>query len=227
MKGMTVAIAAASAAAGALAGAFVGYRLAVRKLTQQYAEAMDEELERTREHYERRGVMMNDKNEFESPEEAAAVLLTKTSKTLDFPDEVPTETLEKVLTGLRYHTPPTITKNIFTNGVEDDGRSFQDEVDARTPEAPYIITHIEHLQSDLGYVPCTVTYYEGDDILADEREDVIENHDEIVGKHNLRFGYRSHDPNVVYIRNDRLRIDYEVLRSTGKYAEEVAGFQKE
>ena len=32
------------------------------------------------------------------------------------------------------------------------------------------------------------------------------------------------DPNTVYIRNPRLEVDYEVIRSEGTFAQEVHGF---
>jgi hypothetical protein len=48
-----------------------------------------------------------------------------------------------------------------------------------------------------------------------------------VGDGNLdRFGHRSKDPRVVYIRNEKLGIEYEVCKSDGSYAEEVGGFIK-
>jgi hypothetical protein len=200
-------------------GAFAGYRLAVSRLEAQYAQEMEEEIQATRELFGRRsGLLLNDQKEFDSPEAAAEALLSK-GQNLDFPEEVPTEVLEKVLNGLRYHTPVTKTTNIFSSGEEN--ASFQDEVNARDPDAPYIITHVENMENETGFDQVTVTYYEGDDVLADERDDVIEDHDSVIGKHNLKFGHRSGDKNVVYIRNEVLRIDYEVLRSIGSYAKEV------
>ena len=46
---------------------------------------------------------------------------------------------------------------------------------------------------------------------------------------DLRFGHGSNDPNVVYIRNDRLKAEYEVLLNSGSYQEEILGqkFEKE
>jgi hypothetical protein len=39
----------------------------------------------------------------------------------------------------------------------------------------------------------------------------------------LVFGHGSGDPNVVYIRNEKLQAEYEVLRDPGSYEIEVLG----
>ena len=45
-----------------------------------------------------------------------------------------------------------------------------------------------------------------------------------VGQDNMkRFGHGCDDPNVVFIRNEKLATDFEVLRHNGSYAEEVLG----
>jgi hypothetical protein len=205
-------------------GTLAGYQLAVRRLESRYAEMMEREIAETRKHYGAK--LLNAQNVFSTPEEAAAALLPTEIKGKEFPDEVPTPVLEKILEGLRYHTPSTavatIKTNVFTNDVTPaEGDDFMAEIEARDPEKPYIISHIEHLQNEMDYSQVTVTYYEGDNVVADSRDDVIEDHGEVIGQDNIRFGHRSHDPNVVFVRNDRLGIDYEILRSTGKYSEEV------
>ncbi len=71
-----------------------------------------------------------------------------------------------------------------------------------------------------------MTYYAGDNIMNnDEEESPMYNHDGITGP--LRFGHGSDDPNVVYIRNDKRKVEYEILYDPGLYSEEVLGLEIE
>ncbi|ADD81068.1 gp070 [Rhodococcus phage ReqiPoco6] len=118
-----------------------------------------------------------------------------------------------------------VRRNIF----DTHGRlPSEEELDTsmRGNGEPYILTRQEFEDCDLDYDQNTLTYFEGDNILVDERNDPINNGVETIigGEHNLRFGHWSEDANVLYIRNDRLSIDFEIVRSSGTYAEEVLGY---
>jgi hypothetical protein len=72
----------------------------------------------------------------------------------------------------------------------------------------------------------SLTYFAGDDVLVDERDQVMRDIDATVGLENLqKFGHGSNDPLVVYVRNPRLEVDYEISKSDGTFATEVHGFQ--
>jgi hypothetical protein len=99
-----------------------------------------------------------------------------------------------------------------------------DEKDLRDRRTPYILEKDEYLESDSDFNQTTVTYYAGDETLADERDDIIEDIDKVVGLANLqRFGHGSGDPRVLYVRNELLEIDYEILLHEDKYKDLVAG----
>jgi hypothetical protein len=123
---------------------------------------------------------------------------------------------------------PTQVKNIFVDNapVEDDGEwSYEAELAGRTPGEPYIVHEDEYNENEDEHNQVTVTYFDGDDVLVDERERPIPDVDETIGLEATKlFGHGSRDPNIVYVRNDRLELDFEVVRSTGKYAEIVLGF---
>lgn len=98
----------------------------------------------------------------------------------------------------------------------------------RTKEAPYVIHKEEFFGDDSYESSLTFTYFEGDDVLVDESDEVITKKDEVVGMDNLtKFGHGSEDPNVVYIRNDRLQQDMEILLHKSHYAKEVLGLEEE
>lgn len=97
----------------------------------------------------------------------------------------------------------------------------------RSSEAPYILHIDEFTENETQYEQQTYTYYEGDDVLSDENDQVVNDRDSIVGEVNLGMfgtGHGSGNEHVLYVRNDRLAIDFELVRSEGKYAEEVHGF---
>ena len=84
---------------------------------------------------------------------------------------------------------------------------------------PHIISLEEYADTSNGYQKSMTTYYQENFTLVDEEEDVIDSAEGILG-HGwlLNFGQLSGDPDTVYIRNDHLRADFEVVRVARKYA---------
>lgn len=109
-----------------------------------------------------------------------------------------------------------ITMNVFSDNSS--------EADERNPNKPFILTQREFEEGEYDYAQNTLTYFEGDDVLTDDRDQPIHNKRPVVGDDNLQFGEKSNDPNVVYIRNNHLEVDFEVCRSAGSFAEEVLGY---
>lgn len=116
-----------------------------------------------------------------------------------------------------------VTHNVFAG--TDDEWDYPTEVAKRTAADPYILHKDEFFADERGFNQYTVTYYAGDNMLADQEESPVYNHDQILGE--LRFGHGSGANNVVYIRNERLRSEYEVLREEGHFAVEVLGLEIE
>lgn len=127
--------------------------------------------------------------------------------------------------------PEPERKNIFDRD-ESDQAGFpisSDHDHYRAIEAdrlagkPYIMSVDEFMEDD-SYEKISITYYEGDDVLADERDMPIDDEDSIVGRDNLeRFGWESKDKNTVYVRNDKMEIFWEIARSEQAYTDMVAG----
>lgn len=138
----------------------------------------------------------------------------------DIPSEEESrETLERV-------------NNIFDAGVSDeeagnpiatDNEHYHAIEEDRRAGLPYIISVDEFMEND-DFEKISITYYEGDDVLADERDMPIDDVDQTVGNDNLnRFGWESKDKNVVYVRNDRMQAFFEIAKDTRAYTEVVAG----
>ena len=64
-----------------------------------------------------------------------------------------------------------------------------------------------------------MNYYE-DGVLADDWDEPIEDIDKVVGKDSLtHFG--EYEDDSVYVRNDRLKCEYEILMRVGKFADKI------
>ena len=122
----------------------------------------------------------------------------------------------------------TVKSTREVNVFRDDTFDLEEEIKFRTLDKPYIITHDEFYGAEKDYDTHTLTYYVLDDTLTDEHDKPLEQTDKLVGDdHLLRFGSGSKDQNIVFVRNDRLGIDYEIIRSKGSYLEEVLGMPNE
>lgn len=129
---------------------------------------------------------------------------------------------------MRSGTPVEITEttsNIFVDGRNLEEFDYAAEVDRRDPDYPYVITHDEFMENENGWEQNTLTYYNGDDILTDEKDVPVPDVEAVVGSDALtKFGHGSRDRNVVYVRNEKLESDYEITLSMGEFSKEVAGF---
>jgi hypothetical protein len=87
---------------------------------------------------------------------------------------------------------------------------------------PYVISDVEMYEGRPEYDKVTLTYYAGDDTLADEDDYTITDVDLILGTMNLDlFGTECEDPDMLHVRNERLGSDYEIIKTESKYGEVV------
>ena len=81
---------------------------------------------------------------------------------------------------------------------------------------PYVITPDEFGEFD-DYDRISFTYY-ADHVLADENDEEVEDIEGSVGVDSLsHFG--EYEDDSVYVRNDRLKVDYEILLDRRKYSD--------
>ena len=85
---------------------------------------------------------------------------------------------------------------------------------------PYVIEPEEFEElADVGYDSDNLTYY-ADGILADDLDNIIEDVENTVGFEALeKFG--DIDDDSVFVRNDDLRCDYEIVRDLRRYSDVV------
>lgn len=114
--------------------------------------------------------------------------------------------------------------NVF---VVEDGWDYGEEEKHRSPDRPYIIHRDEYFSNEMELDQSTLEYYAGDHILCDENDVPLYDADKIVGENNLQFGKGSHDISIVYIRNEALGAEWEVLLNEGTFLHEVLGEEAE
>lgn len=106
----------------------------------------------------------------------------------------------------------------------DDELDNEEKVEAlrkarENQEVPYPINAAEFHNTQQWYEKITLTYFEGNDVLTDDREDPIDNPEELVGTDykNLFGMIDENEPDIVMIRNDRNGCDYEICRVPASY----------
>lgn len=208
-----------------LIGGVAAYFVADKRLKTKYEQIAAKEIAEAKEFYS----ALNKKDDFSTPEKAVGKL-------------IPGQTEEEALDSLRSYQGEDEEEseesdeeaeevedediNVFFEHSVDENFIIEDEMMNRTPGVPYVISEQEFMENENEFSQVTITYYEGDGTLADDRDQEIPFADPIVGEENLqRFGHGSGDDRIVYIRNERLSSDFEVIRSDGKYAHEVLGLE--
>ncbi|MCC8097157.1 MAG: hypothetical protein LIO44_01045 [Eubacterium sp.] len=83
-------------------------------------------------------------------------------------------------------------------------------------DKPYVIAPEEFGELE-DYETISLTFY-SDDVLTDEDDDPVENINETVGWGSL-YSFGEFEDDSVFVRNDRLKCDYEILRDERKYSE--------
>ncbi len=85
------------------------------------------------------------------------------------------------------------------------------------PDKPYVITPDEFGASD-GYTQICLVYYDGDEVLADEEDEVIEDIAGTVGE-DFAEHFGEYEDDSVFVRNDILRCDYEICKDNRAFSD--------
>lgn len=223
-------------AVGTTLGAVSAYFISKKRLSLKYAEIAEEEIAQAKVYY---SILYKDgengdlealaaqyKTE-EDLEEAVTAMrkyaginpLTEEERTEAVLEEVETEVAEAKARNIFADSQPPISTDL-------DARNI---LDAQDKESSHVITKMEFAEGpDEGnavYEQITLTYFEEDGVLIDERDEPVPDPNVTVGDVNLEmFGVGSDDNNIVYIRNPTIEVDFEVIRSKGSYAKSILGF---
>lgn len=93
---------------------------------------------------------------------------------------------------------------------------FNEDEEVDDMDRPYVISPDDF--GDCDYPTISLDYFEGDDTLTDDRGNIIDNVDELVGD-DFAEHFGEYEDDSVFIRNDSLGVDYEILRDYRSYSE--------
>lgn len=218
-----------SALAGAV-GFALGYRFCDKRMLAIYDEQLDDEIAKLRQHYK----LLNKTDEFSTPESTMEHLHPETRVVID------EETVQRIARGLQKMDYTKVKPSLEEAGnfflkpkekpVEVVSMTLESPLPAEEPEepedpdGPYAIDANTFFENQAGYKNISLTWFNGDKVLMDENDGVVETVSTNIGNHNLKkFGHLSGDANVVYVRNEHLQVDFEILLSQEKYSEVVLG----
>lgn len=221
---------------GAGLGAVGGYIFCKRKLESKYEQRSAEEVAEARQHYYDKTVALDNapKHKKDLDEIIREKGYSSEPPMAVTPPRGVVEAAEEEEPEAKPEPKPEVVRQNTFEEFGDDSRpkdawDWHKERSRRSPHRPYVI-HEDEREEIHTYDGVTYTYFEDDDVLVNEREEIVDKEDreKILGEANLeKFGHGTDDEDTVFIRNDKLELVVEVCRSPNSYAEEVHGFEPE
>lgn len=188
------------------AGFAGGYLVAKKQLEQYYADLADEEIESVKEVWRNKAGFVPVQSDSDAPEEVKSLL--------GAPKKIDTNRTPYHSLAGKYQTEPE---------EEIEAVDIPKLVDAPiNPEHAYQITPEEFAGGFGHHDKVSLQYYYEDDTLIDEREQVLENVDLCVGDCLSEFS-EDLETNTIWVRNERLGVDYEIDRINASFLEAVMG----
>lgn len=174
---------------GATAGSLITWKL----VKDKYKKLADEEIESVVEMFKKR----EDELKY-----CADDIITTQKAALDVME------YDKKVEDLNY----TATAGL-AEVVEDTEGIFETEADIKEYIKPYVILPEEF--GEFGATKC-LTYY-SDFVLADEKDDMIDDPESLIGDALEHFG--EYEDDCVHVRNENREIDFEILKSEKLFTE--------
>lgn len=202
-------VAGASSAVSLVAGAYAGYFAASRRLEERF----EQELIETKAFYAYQ-------NKYLTPQDAAAELILETEAAISLSEylgeevPVPTGKVDKKQLG---DISIPVARNIFQKEAPS-AEEWAQIVNARDKGRPYIISQDEFLSVESGFEQVVITYYQNG-VITGENDEPLDAGDvsSLFEEDHLRFGYMSNEENVVYVRNNKLGMEFEIHRVDEEY----------
>lgn len=108
-----------------------------------------------------------------------------------------------------------LSKEGYTNYSSSESKEDSDDSEDAKSLNPYVISPEQFGEKD-DYDQISLTYY-SDHVLADENDEIMDDVEDSVGSDSLtHFG--EYEDDSVYVRNDRLKVDYEILLDSRPYS---------
>lgn len=238
----------AAGVGGLVVGAVSTYFLTQRRLEIKYSLILESEIDKLKEYY--RLVLKKDgriviageeeDEELETTEdwdpEDVIVSQDEEQEESEFSQEDKVE-YEALIKKNNYLSVAAEQEERNRNAFESpdvDENEVGEEVDGplpmlpeRDPDHPYIISHdqwAEDYYDNTRYEKITLRYFEDDNTLCSELDTPIVDVEGTVGLKNLnKFGLGSEDEAIVYVRNEVVETDFEIIHDPGAYTQVILG----
>lgn len=173
------------------AGAIVGSAVTCKVLTTKYEQQVREDVESVKREFAK--IYQNDNGD----------VVTKAEESSE-DDEEDEET--------RNNYNSIINKNGYATNSNDEEKEEDKDMNN---DKPYVIPPDEFGECE--YAEVSLTYY-ADGVVTNDSNKIIGNVDELIGADSLsHFG--EYEDDSVFVRNDKLRIDFEILKDYRNYSE--------
>lgn len=114
----------------------------------------------------------------------------------------------------------------YLEDFEDD--DVEEHGDMPSPDHPYLITTDEYLERGIFPDQYALRYFESDDTLVEEKGETPVNIEDTVGTEALtQFGRNPKNKDMIHVRNETLKLDFEIQRDKRSYAEVVLGIRED
>ena len=185
--------------AGAVIGAVASYYVTKTK----YETILEEEINSVKETYKKKAdkLEQQDKTEEKNIEE----------ENIEEADQIADEDRDNYNKIIKDSGYVNYTKYSKHPSVDEEEEIVKDPNDR-----PYIINS-EEFGEEIGYDTQTLTYF-ADGVLVDDVDDFVEDVDDVVGEDNLKI-FEEFGASAVYVRNDYLMVDYEILKDDFNYSD--------
>lgn len=175
------------------AGVVVGSAVTCKVLTSKYEQQVREDVESVKREFSK---MYQDdsRDEVTKPEESSD----------DEDEEDESEIERKVYSSI-------INKNNYANYSNNTEKEDDDDM-----EKPYVIPPEEFGECE--YAEVSLTYYQ-DGVVLNDRNKIVSNTDELIGP-DFASHFGEYEDDSVFVRNDRIRTDFEILKVLERYFED-------
>ncbi len=187
----------ATGIAAFILGAAVGSGATWYFLKDKYEKLAQEEIDSVKEVFSKRASDISEKDEPQNDIE-----------------DVPEEATVKELDSYKEFVSKVEYTDYSTNKTA--GIKQEKAADIEHEDTPYVITPEEFGELD-EYDQISLTYY-SDQVLTDENNELVEDVDRVVGFESLNH-FGEYEDDSVYVRNDRLKCDYEILMDCRKFTD--------
>lgn len=226
MNKQVVTTATISALAGAAIGAAITHVVTKKRVAAEYEAWANDVIQTAAAAYDasdRNSTLKGDspseyKSQTEDVEEASTLIKNSGYSS----EEVAEESTDGQLDADVFN----VLEQDYESELEEESGSYIPNSYEIQEGAPYLITPEAFFEND-DYEKDTLTYYEDDYTLTDNQDKQIDRVDQIIGERHLGMFHATDGDKTIYVRNERLQSDYEVVIVNGAYSTVVLGMTPE